>query len=243
MGCQRLCSFSWRVNSCGRRSRRPTRPPTNLYHRDYYICSSVPCLRSCDFCRMVDRRSQRTRHWSSATCAPKPCYYRSGLSEGSSRTRYRHLGRGISNHDLPGPATWRLPDRCAPLACDFFDQPASSGSCHFSDASLRSREPERYDLRVARLAWRSACHCSLRVTYSRTYLYFGHLRRARTSHPSALFWRHCIGAVRFSRSSGGQPRYAVVAVPKSRFPKRKHHNTFSLRRPYGNPFLAAFRHD
>ncbi len=214
MGCQRLCSFSWRANPCRRRSRRQVRPPPNICHWDCDICSGVPCLRSCDVCRMVDHRSQRPRHRSSATCAPKPCYYRSGLSEGSSRTRYRHLGRGISNHDLPGPTTWRLSDRCAPLARDFFDQPASSGSCHCSDASLRSREPERYDLGVARLAWRSACHCSLRVTYSRTYLYFGDLRRARARHPGTLFWRHCIGPVRSSRGSGGQPHYAFVAVRK-----------------------------
>src|SRR6478672_11979003 len=89
MGCQRLCSFSWRANPCRRRSRRQVRPPPNICHWDCDICG-VPCLRSCDVCRVVDHRSQRPRHWSSATCAPKPCYYRSGLSEGSSRTRYRH---------------------------------------------------------------------------------------------------------------------------------------------------------
>jgi hypothetical protein len=240
MGRKRLCSFSWRTDRCRRRSWRPVRA-ANICHGDGDICSGVSCLCSCDVCRMVDRRSQRTRYWSSATCAAEPCYCRSGLSEDSSRTRYWHLGRGIGNYDLLGPGPWRLSDRCAPLACDFFDQPASIRSCHCSCASLRSREPERYGLGAARLAWRSACPCSLRVTCSRTYLNIGNLRRERTCHPGTLFWRHRIGPFRFSRSSGSQPHYAVVAVRKSRFLERKHNHTFSLRRPDGDPFLAAFR--
>jgi len=198
MGGKRLCSFSWRADRCRRRSWRPARPQANICHRDSDICSSVSCLCSCDICRMVDRCSQRTGYWSSAACAAEPCYYRSGLSEDSSRTRYRHLGRSIGNYHLPGPGPWRLFDRCAPLAFDFSDQPASIRSCHRSGASLRSRERERNGIGAARLAWRSPCRCNLRITCSRTYLNIGNLRRERTCHPGTLFWRHCIDPVRFA---------------------------------------------
>jgi len=75
----------------------------------------------------------------------------------------------------------------------------------------------------------------------RTYLNIGNLRRERTCHPGTLFWRHCIDPVRFARGSGSQPHYAVVAIRKSHFLERKYHDTFSLRRPNGDPFLAAFR--
>ena len=149
MGCQRLCSFSWRVDPCRRRSRRPARPPANICPWDGDICSGVPCLRSCDVCRMVDRRSQRIRHRSSATCAPKPCHYRSSLSEDNLRTRYRYLGRGIGNHDLPGPGPWRLSDRCAPLARG--DQPASGGSVIV--LALRYVPESRNDMVSGSLDW------------------------------------------------------------------------------------------